>query len=137
MKSKLLVIGIALALSLFLVSGCVGGAPEVEAPETNGETEEETGGTTGGTAGTDWCDTGDEWSYSGTATGGEATGSGEVKGITTYDGDQMCHAVHEWTTSEGQTMKIDYYYTEDKDKTCSVVTNADTGMEMYSQCETS
>ncbi len=40
MKSKLLVIGIALALSLFLVSGCVGGAPEVEAPGTGGETGE-------------------------------------------------------------------------------------------------
>lgn len=103
-----------LLVLLVVLAGCAGGSGGGTGAEEGGTTTAMDEGTSpaagdsGSTA--NWCTEGQRAQFSNPETGEQA--SWEVQGLVEEDGRQVCKAV--WETNQGETRRIEMFYTEDE-----------------------
>lgn len=105
---------VLLVMISIIIAGCIGNEQTVKTPSGDVKVSQGTG------TGPDWCKAG----TSVTSSGPQGEGSFTIKGMTTYQGKDVCES--EWTTTDGTMTQ---YFSEDgsfvatvtKDKTGKVI----------------
>ncbi len=104
--NKTTTVTILLIVTIAIIAGCVGNEQTVKTPSGDVKISQGSG------TGPDWCKAGTKI----TASSPEGEGSFTIKGITTYQGKDVCES--EWTTTDGTMTQ---YFNEDGSFTATVM----------------
>lgn len=104
--NKTTAVTILLIVVISIIAGCVGNEQTVKTPSGDVKISQGSG------AGPDWCKAGTKI----TASGPQGEGSFTIKGITTYQGKDVCES--EWATTDGTMTQ---YFNKDGSFTATVM----------------
>lgn len=104
--NKMTAVTILLIVTIAIIAGCIGKEQTIKTPSGDVKVSQGTG------AGPNWCKAG----TSVTSSSPQGEGSFTIKGMTTYQGKDVCES--EWATTDGTMTQ---YFNEDGSFTATVI----------------